>query len=215
MNIQILVDDPQSWYVPYAMNLSAEIQLRGFSCNVTHQHESIQSGDILFLLSCGRILKTQLLERNKLNLVVHGSKLPEGRGFAPLTWEILQGRSEFYLSLIEAATPVDSGRIYLQSSFKLEGHELHDELKDIQAREISKIVLDFLAHYPNINPVAQEGEPTSYPRRGPTDSALDINRPLADQFNLLRVVDNERYPAYFIRNGQKYLLKIYKPKNSS
>lgn len=31
-----------------------------------------------------------------------------------------------------------------------------------------------------------------------------------EQFNLLRIADNENYPAFFILNGQKYILKIYK-----
>lgn len=210
MKIQILVDDPNSWFVPYAFGLSAEIEKLGMSSTVIHDHDTIQQGDLLFLLSCGRILKSKYLELNPLNLVVHGSKLPEGRGFAPLTWEILQGRSDFYLSLIEAVTPVDSGRIYLQSTFHLDGHELHDELKEIQAREIAKIVLAFLTTYPNVNPREQVGESSSYPRRTPGHSELDIHRSLDDQFNLLRVVDNERYPAFFVKDGKKYFLKIYR-----
>jgi len=40
------------------------------------------------------------------------------------------------------------------------------------------------------------------------DSRLDIDRSIKEQFNLLRVVGNEEYPAFFEINGHKYLLKI-------
>ena len=57
---------------------------------------------------------------------------------------------------------------------------------------------------------AQLGESTYYKRRKPVDSELDISRPIRDQLNLLRVVDNERYPAFFYAHGQKYKLTIEK-----
>ena len=51
---------------------------------------------------------------------------------------------------------------------------------------------------------------TFYPKRTKKDSELDIKKSIKQQFNKLRVVDNERYPAFFIMNGQKYILKVYK-----
>jgi methionyl-tRNA formyltransferase len=56
----------------------------------------------------------------------------------------------------------------------------------------------------------QEGESTFYRRRKPEDSELDINKTINEQFNLLRIVDNKRYPAFFIKNGVKYILNIRK-----
>ena len=37
-----------------------------------------------------------------------------------------------------------------------------------------------------------------------------INKSIKDQFNLLRIVDDERYPAFFEIDGSKYFIKIYK-----
>ncbi|HGG0417971.1 TPA: hypothetical protein ACJFE8_002771 [Clostridium sporogenes] len=39
---------------------------------------------------------------------------------------------------------------------------------------------------------------------------LDINKTIKEQFNLLRVADNEKYPAYFMFNNKKYIVRIYK-----
>ena len=61
-----------------------------------------------------------------------------------------------------------------------------------------------------IKPISQSGCPTFYGRRTPKDSQLDVNKTIAEQFNLLRVCDNLRYPAYFEYMGNKYILKIFK-----
>ncbi len=59
---------------------------------------------------------------------------------------------------------------------------------------------------------AQEGERIYYPRRTPHDSELDINKTIAEQWNLIRACDNEAYPSFFIINGNKYTLKRIKMK---
>ena len=41
----------------------------------------------------------------------------------------------------------------------------------------------------------------------------DISKSLDDQFNLLRTVDNNEYPAFFEINGRRYVIKIEEIKN--
>jgi methionyl-tRNA formyltransferase len=56
----------------------------------------------------------------------------------------------------------------------------------------------------------QSGDESFYRRRKPEGSRMDPNRTLAEQFELLRVVDNERYPAFFEWRGSMYDLRIRK-----
>ena len=42
------------------------------------------------------------------------------------------------------------------------------------------------------------------------DTYLDTNKTIKEQFNLLRISDNKRYPARFKIEGKDYILKIYK-----
>ena len=42
------------------------------------------------------------------------------------------------------------------------------------------------------------------------DSELDINKSINSQFNLLRICDNKRYPAFFRKHGFTYKLQIEK-----
>jgi len=57
---------------------------------------------------------------------------------------------------------------------------------------------------------AQAGDPSYYRRRRPPDGQLDPDQSLRAQFNLLRVSDNQRYPAWFKIEGVRYALKIEK-----
>ena len=75
-----------------------------------------------------------------------------------------------------------------------------------------KYMVQFVKEYPAIvlSGIEQSGESTYYPRRGPEDSRLDVNKSLREQFNMLRVVDNDRYPAFFEIAGERYFLKVEK-----
>ena len=58
------------------------------------------------------------------------------------------------------------------------------------------------------SPCPSQGEESAYSRRRPEDSRLDPLQNLEDQFPLLRIVDNEAYPAFFERKGRRYRLRI-------
>jgi methionyl-tRNA formyltransferase len=143
---------------------------------------------------------------------VHESDLPLGRGWSPLTWQILEGENLIPVALIEAEDLVDSGAVYAKEYMHFSGDELVDELREKQAISTIKLCQNFVRDFPDnlIFAKRQVGATSSYPRRGLEDSRLDINKTIADQFNLLRVVDNEKYPAYFEINGNKFILKIEK-----
>ena len=46
--------------------------------------------------------------------------------------------------------------------------------------------------------------------RNSNDSEININKSIKSQFNLLRICDNERYPAFFKYKNKKFILKIFK-----
>ena len=150
-------------------------------------------------------------------LVVHESDLPHGKGWSPLTWQILEGRNRIPVTLIEAAERVDSGPIYAQRWLEFQGHELIDELRAAQAEATHALCRWFVDTYPTSaeQGQAQTGDETFYPRRRPVDSRLDAESSLAEQFDRLRVVDNERYPAFFDWRGQRYTLSILRQNNET
>ena len=70
------------------------------------------------------------------------------------------------------------------------------------------MILDYLESYPENDSYEQEGRATYYKRRTNQDSELDIEKTIKSQFNLLRIVDNKHYPAFFIYKSKKYILRI-------
>lgn len=210
MKITIFINEPQGWFLPWARQLAEAIVQRGHEVALLHELEDIQAGEIAFYLSCTVMIPQRILDLHAHNLVCHPSRLPEGRGMSPLTWEILAGRQEIYVTLFEAVKAMDAGDIYYQDVLHFEGHELNDELKAAQGQKTVELCLRFVDAYPRVMGVPQQGQPTFYRRRQPQDSQLDVHKTIAEQFDLLRVVDNERYPAYIEHRGHRYFLKIYK-----
>lgn len=207
MKVQVLVDNKGSWIIPYAEQLVGRLTALGHQVRFIINHAEIEQGDILVLLGCEKILKAT--DFNKHNLVIHESYLPKGKGWSPLSWQILEGKDEIPVTLFEAVKNVDAGHIYYQEIIKLKGDELIDEIRDLQGRMSILLVLKFFENYPNNNSVEQSGESTFYERRTPSDSELNLDKTIREQFNLMRVVDNERYPAYFKYKGRKFIIKIY------
>jgi len=202
--------DAGSWINIHIPELLLDWLAEGHEVRWAHDAAALLEGDICFFLSYGRIVYADILLKHKNNLVVHESDLPKGRGWSPLTWQVIEGADLIPITLFEAAEAVDSGLIYLQEQIRLNGDELVEELRFLQANSTSRMCRKFVADYPSILNEAyeQKGEPTYYSRRYPVDSQLDPDQTIRDQFELLRVVDNLCYPAWFELNGYNYRLKI-------
>lgn len=211
--INIVIDNPQSWLWEKAEQLKTQICKEGYSCEIFGSHEEVEpDSKITFFLGCLKFIAKETREKSKHNIVIHESDLPEGRGFAPATWQILAGKNEIPVTLFEVSDGFDGGPYYLKDSFTLDGTELVVEWRDKLYKCVERMVLVFIDQVvgSKVEAKPQKGKPTVYPRRRPRDSELDPKKTLATQFNLFRVVDNERYPAFFRHKGKKYLLKIDK-----
>lgn len=208
-NIVVVVDN-DSWVLTYALRLVTQINQLGDHARLVRVHEEIADEDVAFYLGCTRITPKRVLDCSKRNLVVHASDLPQGKGFSPLTWQIIDGVNDITMTLFEAAVECDAGDIIFKEQMHFEGHELLDELQ----HALGEMTITLCMRYLNseICPVGQpqSGKSTYYARRYPKDSEIDPNLTLLENFNRLRVVDNQKYPAFFSHNGHQYKLTIEK-----
>lgn len=202
--------DSRSWMNAHIPALIIDWVYEGHEVRWAHEAAELPEGDVCFYLSYGKIVSSKLLATHTNNLVVHESDLPKGRGWSPLTWQVLEGASRIPVTLFEAAESVDRGDIYLQEWIELEGNELVDDLRSLQVNATINLCQHFIREYPKILKSArpQVGEATYYPRRRPDDSKIDPDRTIREQFILLRVSDNQRYPAWCYINNKKYILRI-------
>ena len=207
--IQVLVDN-ESWILPYAERLLVQLRKQGYQTQLCRTLAEIKEGWTLLLLGCVNIVPQQTLSLNKFNLVIHESALPQGKGFAPMSWQILAGCNKIPISLINADKDADCGDIWLEDSIQLQGHELHDEWRDLQGKKSIELFIRFINEYKEITVKKQRGPESFYQKRTPKNTQLDIELSKKQQFDLLRVVDNKHYPAFFEHLGQKYKLTISK-----
>lgn len=168
-------------------------------------------GDILFLISCSEIVSKYEREKFKETLVIHASDLPKGRGWCPHIWELINGAEEITLSLLEAEDKVDSGDIWKKIKIKVPKSALYQEINEL-IFDAELGLMDYaVENFSTVIPYKQpDAEVTYWPKRTPKDSELNIQKTISEQFDLIRVCDSERFPAFFYKDGQKYILKIEK-----
>ena len=207
--VTFLLDKTNVWIENQLRKYDFKLKKK-FIFKISKNFKNVNNQDIVFPLSYTKILPESFLKKNKLVIITHPGKLPEDKGFAPLQNQILRNKNKIYISLIKALKNVDTGPIYLQSSFNLDGGELSEDLRKIQGIECLKIINKFLLKYPNIKSKKQKGKGNFNKRRTPKDSELNINKSIKKQFNKLRINDNDLYPSFFYFKGKKYILKIYK-----
>lgn len=206
--VTLYCDTPQSWIASWVKALQARLAPRHDVRTAWTLKQLALGGDICFLLGCTKVLSPEALACHRMNLVVHESRLPQGRGFSPIAWQVLQGAQEIPVTLLEATPQADAGPVHFVDAIHLDGTELLPEIRQLQGAKTVEMVERFLAAYPDMAPQPQQGSPTFFRRRTRKDDQLDPCASLAAQFDHLRIVDNERYPAWFQWRNKRYLLHI-------
>ena len=179
---------------------------------MTTNLSDLSGGKLLFLISCNEKISRQIREKYEYVFVLHASDLPKGRGWSPAVWEILNGAEKVTVSLIEADEPIDTGDIWAQNDITIMSTDLYDDINrklfTAQVALIEHVIRNFASLKPK--PQSDDIKPTYYKKRTPSASKLNLNESLGDQFNLLRVCDPDRYPAFFYKDGQKFKIIIEK-----
>jgi methionyl-tRNA formyltransferase len=179
---------------------------------LVQKKSQIRGGEILFLISCCEVINSTYRNKYSATLVLHASDLPRGKGWSPHIWELLHGANHLTLSLLEAADKVDSGKIWKKIQIPVLKHMLWDEINHLLfAAEIE--LINYAVSSFNCGAATEQDSQdvgTCYQKRSPKDSELDVNKTIADQFNLIRVCDPNRFPAYFDYLGCRYKLILEK-----
>jgi methionyl-tRNA formyltransferase len=211
-----MLSDATSWINPHLLDLQMDWEAQGHRVTWAHDLGEAQAmldsppqrddeppaPSLCFCLSFSQILPGAFRARFQHSLIVHESDLPQGKGWSPLTWQILDGQQRIPVTLIEAAERVDSGVIYAQRWLAFQGHELIDDLRAAQAEATHDLCRWFVDAYPDSARQGrpQQGEPVIFQRRQPADSDLSQApiQSLNDFFGFIRMLDAEGYPRAFL-----------------
>lgn len=203
MRVTLLCSDPAHPVVPKLKSWLAA-QPPSVHAALVHQLDDVCEGDFLFLISCTQIIRAEERRRFRHALVIHSSDLPEGRGWSPQAWTVLRGDNHLTVSLLEADDPVDSGRIFKKARVELNGTELFDEIHE-KLYSCWLELLDWaIVNADSTEPLEQVGGASYFRKRTPEDSRIDPQLNIAEQFDLLRICDPVRFPAFMDMRGRRY-----------
>ena len=212
IKVTFLINDKNSWIKKFIKLNNLNFRKK-YKFLFAFNHNKIKGQDIVFVLSYTKILSNNFLKKNKLNLVVHSSKLPKDKGFAPMSYQVLRGKNKIYNTMFKINENIDGGKICLRNFFLLNGSELYEEIREIQGKSINDLITIFLKKFPNIIFREQKGKSNFNKRRKQDDSELNINKSIKSQINLLRICDNKKFPAFFLFKGKKYFINIKRNNN--
>lgn len=211
MKVTILCSNPEH---PVNVHLNQWVEQKSdqHETELVQKRAELSGGDILFLVSCSEIIQCEHRSLYQNTLVLHASDLPKGRGWSPHIWEIVNGAEHITLSLLEAEDKVDCGRLWLKCFIPVSKTDLWYEVNDKLFQAEIELMNEAVENYHEIEPYRQSQEiaPTYYERRTSADSELDPQQSIAAQFDLIRMCDPERYPAWFEYQGQKYKISLEK-----
>ena len=182
-----------------------------YQVKLIHSYKYIKKdNDIIFYLGYDKLVSDKYLSLSKINLVVHESDLPKGKGWSPITWGILKGKTKFTATLFKAIKKTDSGNYFLKKKFMINKNYLLDDIRKKQFAVTKYLIKKFLDNYPVILKKEKEqiGKSTYLKKRTPKDSEINIRKSIYSQFNHLRTLDEKRYPGWFFFNGGKFKISI-------
>jgi len=211
MRVTLLCNNPEHPVMPYLRRWVSRND-RLHDVELIESIKDASGGDMLFLISCSEKILKEDRDSYRRTLVLHASDLPFGRGWSPHVWDIIEGANQLFLTLLDAEDVIDSGRIWKKEKIDIPKHYLWNEINDaLFSAEME--LLDFaIASLDSIEPQDQDESivPTYRRKRSPEDSRISPERTIAEQFDLLRMCDPERFPAFFDHLGHRYTLKLEK-----
>jgi len=80
LKIYILVDNPNSWIMPYATDLSERLTQNNHDLYLVDNQSKIEHCEIAFYLGCTSIVKREVMDLSNSNVVVHPSALRKRAG---------------------------------------------------------------------------------------------------------------------------------------
>ena len=211
MQIDILCSDPthpvNQWLAIWIEKRQVEHDIRLYRKKV-----DLRGGDVLFLISCAELINQTTRASFAHSLVIHASDLPKGRGWSPHVWSILEGATELTVTLLNAEDKVDSGAVWAKEKIKIPRHYVFDEINahifDCELRLMEKALVMIAK---GEAPFDQDNIGASYyPRRTSADSEISPDKSISEVFELLRISDPDRYPAFVRYRNHVYSLTLKK-----
>lgn len=166
---------------------------------VAHQRVKDLGIDLLVVAGWSQLVREPLLSHCRLGAVgLHPSRLPAGRGRAPLPWTIIDGLTSSAVTLFFLNAGADEGDIIEQAPFTV---SRRDDVGDVY-RKVTSINIELLATYVpkllagEVTGRVQDGEGYWWSKRRPDDGVIDWTKPASALYDWVRAL-TAPYPGAF------------------
>ena len=208
INVSILCTDPR-----HPMNATLEdFPLPpDVSLTIARDKRDLAGGDLLLLIACHEYIEQKYIEKFRASAVIHCADVPDGKGWSPHVWEILEGATELTMTLMDVQVELDSGNVWRKLSLEIQRNEIFEEITEKICGAQNELIKFAIENFMCIETKAQRTatpEDKIWPKRTPADSQLDPSKSIEEQFDLLRVADPGRYPCFFYHRGRRFVLEL-------
>ncbi len=200
-------------------------KLKTFSCNLVEVDRvgiedalSPFKGNALISIGFPYLIPEKLLTLFQPALNVHPTLLPRYRGPTTGAYILINGERESGSTIHHLTAEMDRGDIVAQSRIPLTAF---DTIRSLQRKVYAtepQLVMDALkAIAACVKPQSQDERlATEFPKkRTPANSEIDPSLPLSELFDQIRSCDPDDFPAFFIHEGQKVCIRLWRPEKLS
>lgn len=175
--------------------------------------------DLMVVCGWSRLINQEIFSIPvKGTIALHGSLLPINRGFAPMTWPIINGEKETGMTLFYLNSGMDEGDIIGQIKYDIGSEETGQDLylKAIQA--VRKLILKYIPMIKKDTApqTPQKKSGVSYAfARVPEDGVIDWTDSAKNIHNLVRAL-TKPFPGAFtyFKNQKLFIWKTHILKNN-
>ncbi len=164
--------------------------------------------DLFVLSGYNKILKPQIYSIPPLGTInLHGGKLPQYRGAAPINWQIINGESEGGCCILYVDEGIDTGPLLHQEKYTIEPEDTHASVLKKTLEIFPRILLQVIGDIESnsIQGIAQDSTKSChYTRRYPEDSKILWSSMIDQQVhNLVRAMHGPYPPAFTYCKDEK------------
>ena len=168
--------------------------------------------ELIILSGYNKILKRNILNIPPMGVInLHGGKLPEYRGTAPINWQLINGESKGGFSILFTDEGIDTGAVIRSCEF---GIGINDSASDLVERSLKwfpdallNVVNEFESKGNVESKKQDESKAVYYTRRYPEDGQIGWKYMKAREVhNLVRALVPPYPGAFTFLNGQKIII---------
>ncbi|MGA1196522.1 MAG: methionyl-tRNA formyltransferase [Candidatus Latescibacterota bacterium] len=165
--------------------------------------------DLFVLSGYNQILHSEIIQIPRLGaLNLHGGKLPDYKGTAPINWQIIRGETKGGCCVLFVDEGIDTGDIVEQAYYDIGPNDTAEDLVKKQLLLFPSMLLNAISALQKGTLKRHKQDPLAgayFTRRYPKDSHLNWQQLTAQEaHNLIRAMQGAGYPpAFSFYKGEK------------